>query len=122
MCDPPPGGPNVPKQGGHVTVACGGLQGRYVFVTLLKTHRNHYLTLCEVKVQVGGEARPDGKGELEPQYLGCYKDNGSRDFKAGPKKYGYNGVGGPLKCHKACTNYKFFALQNNGWCSCDNSY
>ena len=53
------------------------------------------------------------------RYLGCYKDNGRRDFKHGPKKYGYN----VATCAKACKGYKYFALQNHrGWCQCDNSY
>jgi len=51
-------------------------------------------------------------------FRGCYQDNGSRDFKAGPKRYGYTST----SCMNACKTYKFVALQNNGWCSCDNSY
>merc|ERR1711871_1751305 len=51
-------------------------------------------------------------------YLGCYSDNGSRDFKHGPKQYGYN----PASCMAKCKDYKFIALQNGGWCNCDNTY
>merc|ERR1719359_2275046 len=51
-------------------------------------------------------------------FLGCYKDNGSRDFAHGPKQYGYTSA----KCMDKCKQYKFVALQNGGWCSCDNSY
>merc|ERR1719478_864799 len=51
-------------------------------------------------------------------FRGCYQDNGSRDFKHGPKRYGYTST----KCMQACRQYKFVALQNNGWCSCDNTY
>jgi hypothetical protein len=52
------------------------------------------------------------------QYIGCYQDNWQRDFKHGPKRYGYNGK----RCKAACPQYKYAALQNGGWCSCDNSY
>jgi len=51
-------------------------------------------------------------------YLGCFADNGSRDLKHGPKRYGYN----PTNCMSACKDYKFIALQNGGWCNCDNTY
>merc|ERR1712072_1015460 len=51
-------------------------------------------------------------------FRGCYQDNGSRDFKHGPKRYGYSST----SCMNACKSYKFVALQNNGWCSCDNGY
>merc|ERR1711881_231043 len=51
-------------------------------------------------------------------FRGCYQDNGSRDFKHGPKRYGYSST----SCMNACKSYKFVALQNNGWCSCDNTY
>jgi len=53
-----------------------------------------------------------------PRFLGCYQDNGSRDFRHGPKRYGYTST----KCAAACKSYKYVALQNNGWCSCDNGY
>merc|ERR1739848_870846 len=46
-------------------------------------------------------------------YLGCYIDDGTRDFKFGPKQYGYT----PATCRQACPQYKYFALQNGGWCT-----
>merc|ERR1719238_2020925 len=51
-------------------------------------------------------------------YLGCYSDNGGRDFKHGPRTYGYDAN----RCRGECTQYQFFALQDGGWCQCDNSY
>jgi hypothetical protein len=54
----------------------------------------------------------------ETTYIGCYNDNGSRDFGFGPQNYGYDHI----TCRAACAEYPFFALQNNGWCSCDYSY
>merc|ERR1711988_1115019 len=51
-------------------------------------------------------------------YVGCYGDNGARDLKHGPKNYGYT----PEKCQRQCKDFKYFALQNGGWCNCDNSY
>lgn len=53
-----------------------------------------------------------------PGYLGCYTDNGSRDFCCGPKTYGYT----QETCNTACASYTYFALQHDGWCTCDNSY
>merc|ERR1719398_595285 len=58
------------------------------------------------------------KPKAPAHFRGCYQDNGSRDFKHGPKRYGYSST----SCMNACKSYKFVALQNNGWCSCDNSY
>ena len=52
------------------------------------------------------------------RYLGCYKDQSSRALRYGPQEYGYN----PESCLTACINYKYFALQHNGWCSCENDY
>ena len=53
-----------------------------------------------------------------PKWLGCYQDNGARDFCCGPKKYGYTSD----TCATACAGFKYFALQDNGWCTCDNDY
>jgi hypothetical protein len=33
-------------------------------------------------------------------------------------EYGYD----KHSCQKACPQYKYFALQNGGWCTCDNTY
>lgn len=51
-------------------------------------------------------------------FIGCYKDDGDRDLKHGPKSYGYT----PEKCHDACLQYKYYAVQMKNYCSCDNSY
>jgi len=51
-------------------------------------------------------------------YIGCYQDNAARDFKHGPKRYGYQ----PSSCNYSCRGYSYFALQNGGWCSCDNTF
>ena len=56
--------------------------------------------------------------ENDHTYLGCYNDDGNRDFKHGPQQYGFD----QDSCREACDDYPFFALQNNGWCSCDFSY
>jgi hypothetical protein len=84
-----------------------------------------------------GDFTGDGKGDIilngvkgwgtmplatgEPSkihYVGCFKDDAHRDLKHGPKKYGYT----PEMCINRCKKYKFAALQNGGWCSCDNTY
>lgn len=54
----------------------------------------------------------------KPKYVGCYADGRRRDFKHGPRRYGYN----LATCQAACKDYRYFALQDNGWCSCDNDY
>merc|ERR1711871_1622303 len=51
-------------------------------------------------------------------YVGCFGDNGARDLKHGPKNYGYTAE----SCHEQCKDFKYFALQNGGWCNCVNSY
>lgn len=51
-------------------------------------------------------------------YIGCFVDDSNRDLEEGPKQYGYD----PSSCAVACKGYKYFALQNNGWCVCGNAY
>jgi len=51
-------------------------------------------------------------------FIGCFKDDGNRDLNQGPKNYGYNSE----TCKQACSGYTYFALQNGGWCVCDNAY
>jgi hypothetical protein len=51
-------------------------------------------------------------------YQGCYRDDGDRDFCCGPQEYGYT----IESCRLACARFPFFALQNNGWCSCAFDY
>jgi hypothetical protein len=48
--------------------------------------------------------------------IGSYKDTGSRALRYGPHAYGYTAE----TCAKACPTFKYVALQNNGWCCCDN--
>jgi hypothetical protein len=50
--------------------------------------------------------------------LGAWRDTANRALRYGPKKYGYDAN----KCRAACPQYRYFALQNNGWCSCDNDF
>jgi hypothetical protein len=56
--------------------------------------------------------------ESDFEYVGCYNDDGNRDFDFGPREYGFD----QESCRAACEDYPFFALQNDGWCSCDFSY
>lgn len=51
-------------------------------------------------------------------YLGSYKDTDNRASRYGPHEYGYT----VATCSQACSTYKFFALQDTGWCSCDNDW
>jgi len=51
-------------------------------------------------------------------YLGCFIDDSDRDLDALILGYGHN----PESCSDACHNYGYFALQNGGWCVCDNAY
>ena len=48
--------------------------------------------------------------------IGAYKDTGNRALRFGPHSYGYS----QATCKAACPNYKYIALQNGGWCCCDN--
>lgn len=51
------------------------------------------------------------------RYIGCYKDDTSkRALPYGPHDYGYT----PESCAIACKDYKYFGLQNGGWCCCEN--
>jgi hypothetical protein len=52
------------------------------------------------------------------ELLGCFQDDVNRDFDYGPKRGGYD----PDSCQAACADYEYFALQDNGWCQCDNSF
>ena len=51
-------------------------------------------------------------------YVGSYKDTSNRALRYGPKAYGYT----VETCANACSEYKLFGLQNNGWCQCDNEF
>jgi len=52
------------------------------------------------------------------EFIGCYRDDGSRDLQEGPRQYGYTSE----SCKQTCSEYNYFALQNNGWCVCGNEY
>lgn len=60
----------------------------------------------------------NSKPKASPSYIGCYMDDSQRDLNQGPRKYGFNARTCQLKCFK----FKFFALQNNGWCVCGNKF
>ena len=47
-------------------------------------------------------------------HIGCYVDTSTRALPYGPLAYGYY----PATCSEACDSYKYFALQNGGWCQC----
>lgn len=51
------------------------------------------------------------------QYIGCFKDDNTRDLKHGIG-YGHN----PASCQGACSSYPYFGLQDGGDCKCDNTY
>ena len=55
--------------------------------------------------------------------IGPYVDSLDRNLRYGPHDYGYNNI----TCYLACTSdyavkYEYFALQNRGWCCCDNNF
>ena len=54
----------------------------------------------------------------EGTYIGCYVDDTDRDLNHGPKNYGYK----QETCNMACHAYSYYGLQNDGWCTCGNSY
>ena len=57
---------------------------------------------------------------MGPTYtaVGQYADTNNRALRYGPQQYGYT----PDTCHSICITYTYFALQHNGWCSCDNDW
>ena len=55
--------------------------------------------------------------KIKYDYIGCFKDAKERDFKFGPKNYGYT----KDTCAKACKDNVYFALQNDGLCFCNNN-
>ena len=50
--------------------------------------------------------------------IGPYADTGNRALRYGPQSYGYT----PDTCSITCKTYTYFALQDNGWCSCDSDW
>jgi len=75
---------------------------------------------AEEKVfKCGGYAR-NAVYITEILWIGCFKDDAQRDFRYGPKQYGYT----VATCRVAATqgSKKYFALQHGGWCSTDNEY
>eukprot|EP00746_Dinoflagellata_sp_MGD_P159651 gnl/MRDRNA2_/MRDRNA2_86741_c0_seq1.p1 gnl/MRDRNA2_/MRDRNA2_86741_c0~~gnl/MRDRNA2_/MRDRNA2_86741_c0_seq1.p1 ORF type:complete len:2020 (+),score=274.95 gnl/MRDRNA2_/MRDRNA2_86741_c0_seq1:417-6062(+) len=64
-------------------------------------------------------------------YVGCYQDDRSRDFKNGPKRYGYQTHDKygeyftnhtTATCRQFCMDYDYFALQEGGFCMCSMDY
>ena len=53
-----------------------------------------------------------------PKYkeIGPYKDTKYRALRSGPHRRSYN----VDTCSNACKDYKYFALQDGNWCSCEN--
>jgi len=78
---------------------------RYLYVMTGWGNRHSYWHVC----------LPSSGG---PQYLGCWTDNGHRDFRWGPKHYRFV----PTTCQSRCWGYHYFALQYDGWCCCDNRF
>jgi hypothetical protein len=102
---------------GKCSKACGkGVQSRSRKILKNAANGGKKCGSTKQRRACNSKACPKKKGELE--YIGCYKDNESRDLKHGPKKRGYS----PESCKTACPAYKYFALQDGGWCNCDNSY
>eukprot|EP01083_Nonionella_stella_P082788 228646_1 len=50
--------------------------------------------------------------------IGPYKDASTRALRYGPHDWTYTAE----TCQKACAEYKYFALEARGWCSCDNDW
>jgi hypothetical protein len=50
--------------------------------------------------------------------IGPYADKPDRALRYGPQSYGYT----PDTCQMICITFVYFALQDNGWCSCDNDW
>jgi len=61
----------------------------------------------------------DTQCEESQAYLGCFRDDSNRDLKHGPREAGFSITSCATSC---CSTYKYFALQQGGWCSCDDTY
>lgn len=73
----------------------------------------HQQILCNV----GPETAPYKYAEAGNfAYVGCFKDGSY--FAFGPRNYGFR----QESCRDACRGFHYFALQNNGFCSCGNKY
>lgn len=53
-------------------------------------------------------------------WAGSFFDNAQRDLKKGPQQYGFT----VATCQQwaLSRNFRYFALQHNGWCAADNNY
>jgi len=59
------------------------------------------------------------EGDEKYREIGAFKDDpSSRAFRYGPQTYGYNAD----SCQNACKNYRYFSLQDNGQCFCENDW
>lgn len=59
-----------------------------------------------------------GQSDLSAgRYVGCYEDSEpGTSFCCGPKSYEFSA----FTCQKACAGFRFFSLQAEGFCACDN--
>jgi len=75
------------------------------------------ITHQQILCNVGPETAPYKYAEAGNfAYVGCFKDGS--DFAFGPRNYGFR----QESCRDACRQFPYFALQNNGFCSCDNQF
>ena len=75
----------------------------------------------DLKTAVGKlVAGKDGRNGGDPEYLGCYRDDGDRDLCCGLRDTLNNFT--VATCQQECLKFEFFSLQYGGQCFCDNEY
>ncbi|CAD7930071.1 unnamed protein product [Amoebophrya sp. A25] len=88
-------------------------------------HGARMCTACDYGWKLNAETKLCS--DFEPEYQGCYEDNGDRDLPArlGPwtgsveRKNWLKAT--PESCHIACHNYEYFSIQAGGECWCGNA-
>ena len=91
-------------------------------IDITNDKRDRFISLNNNTISIGRDSKykkpiffvpPSGDNFKE---IGPYADTGRRALRYGPHRYGYT----PESCAKATKGFKYFALQNNGWCCADN--
>jgi hypothetical protein len=77
-------------------------------------NKEYMVPMCLVTCE-GLEEPPE---EQKLEYVGCYTEDSDHDLGYGPQSKGFS----VDSCRKACLQYPYFAVQADGYCSCDYTY
>lgn len=93
-------------------------------INITNTKRDRFVVINRYNITFSKDSKykkpvyfvpPKGKSYKE---IGPYEDRGSRALRYGPMEYGFT----PESCAEATKGYKYFSLQNDGWCAADNDF